>query len=128
MSLRAPSSRGERRARTRAAALVCAAALASGCSTIALPPPTPPAADICTDLGWFSYVVAEYKGRGDTRSDQIRWANRSIARGTTRKTALQLIHFVYSVDVDPIEAARTMRDGCRPGEPGTVRIALRGTR
>jgi hypothetical protein len=51
--------------------------LTLGCQTGG-PEISPGVRDVCTDIGWMSYVISSYKARGDTRNDQVLWANARI--------------------------------------------------
>ena len=80
--------------------------------------------DLCDDLGWASYVIGEYKARGDTRSQQILWANRDVETRDARLATLRIIHLAYALDRDPIDLGTGIIRSCRVRDDRAAEIDL----
>ena len=107
----------------RALGVCTLATLLAACQT------NPPLADsqlrdLCRDLGWASYVVGEYKARGDSRSQQVRWANRDVPSDKARHATLRIIHFAYAHDLDPVDLGTGIIRSCRRHDEASIEIDL----
>lgn len=97
--------------------------LVLGCQTRG-PELAPGVRDICTDLGWMSHVISSHKAQGNTRNDQILWANSRVAIEKPRHACLRIIHFVYEVDSEPLETDLASYLGCERQFDGAATLVL----
>ncbi len=81
----------------------------------------------CERLGWALYVLAGYRDRGDSREDQIRWANAAIEADAPRKTTLLLIDRIHRERLSALPLGVDIIRRCDP-EPSRAVVSKRATR
>ncbi len=90
-----------------------------------IPSVEPETRDLCADLGWAVYIVSEYRARGDSREDQVVWANRSIPSEEVRYHTLRIIHYAYVAEDAPLALGLEALAHCRRDGRGRAVVDFR---